>query len=456
MSDKMLDIQIVRVLKASGPLTRKQVLSRITAEQRDLEASLDAMITIGCIRAVLSQNFKGHFEYHLKTGFGESDCKRSDHRQKIAMYVSHHGSGSKEVLPVNTGISFGEGLDRAIWKAANTGRWMMVREIRDILTAVGFRRDDVVARIQYHINTGRWFERQAGSRNAQFFMLRDDIDCPEIYGANPKKELRGENRVVAALDDAGFFPSPSVAPAVIASNPGPITAILAPKPVETYFPLSSVLESTLQIALDHVKLLVKSDGTLSEAVWSLLQDGEEYSSADIVTLMKQFGYTSSQISPLLSKRFAEGLLTRRLVMVDGRWVNVYKKAGELPEKYTMQKSVVSAIVEAQQPQEAEVIAATQLVEKVAVEPEEKPELFETQIRIKGVAIDTGEFGSLYKELSDAGFVRDMHKAYTEKPGGRLLTTTHVIKGVTFSREELTQLTQAMYTVANRFKLALVV
>jgi hypothetical protein len=316
MTDKMLDIQIVRALKATGPLTRKQIITRVNDNQLDVEATLDAMITIGCLRAELSTTFKGHFEYHLKTNFGESDCKRSDHRQKIAMYVAHHGSASKGVIPPVTGILFSEGLDRAIWKAANTGRWMMVREIRDILTSVGFRRDDIVARIQYHINTGRWFDRQAGSRNAQFFMLRSDVECPEIYGTKPK--LRGETQVVAALDDVGFFTSPPVSPRVIASNLGPITDILSPKPVGTYFPLSNLGETIMDAALAHARLLVKADGTLSEAVWAILGDGEEYSSTDIVALLKQFGYTSSQISPLLSKRYAEGLLTRRLVMIDGR------------------------------------------------------------------------------------------------------------------------------------------
>jgi hypothetical protein len=401
--------------------------------------------------------FKGHFEYHLKTNFGESDCKRSDHRQKIAMYVSHHGSGSNVVLPTVPGILFSEGLDRAIWKASNTGRWMMVREIRDILTAVGFRRDDVVSRIQYHINTGRWFERQAGSRNAQFFMLRDDVECPEIYGTKPK---RGETKAVVVLDDAGFQ-SPSIAPsAVIASNPGPITAEVTKsnnslKFIDgNYFPISSLSEELRQICVDQAKLLVKTDGTLSESIWSILSDTEEYSSSDLVTLLKPFGYTSSQISPLLSKRFAENLLTRRLVLVDGRWVNVYKKAAELPEKYTMQKSVVSAIVEAQQATEVEVIAATQEVMKS--EPVSKPELFDSSIRIKGVEIDIVDFTTLYKELSDAGFVRDMHKQTSEKSGNRLLTTTHVIKGVPFEREELGLLAKAMYTLANRFKLAIVV
>jgi hypothetical protein len=454
MTDRLLDIQIVRALKASGPLTRKQIITRVNDNQLDVEATLDAMSTIGCLRAELSTTFKGQFEYHLKTNFGESDCKRSDHRQKIAMYVAHHGSGSKEVIPPVTGILFSEGLDRAIWKAANTGRWMMVREIRDILTSVGFRRDDVVARIQYHINTGRWFDRQAGSRNAQFFMLRSDVECPEIYGTKPK---RGENRVCAALDDAGLFPAPAAETTVIINESEPVKATMSPVDTvvdlvkDTYFPLSILGETIMDGALEHARLLVKADGTLSEAVWAILGDGEEYSSTDIVALLKQFGYTSSQISPLLSKRYAEGLLTRRLVMVDGRWVNVYKKAGELPEKYTMQKSVVSAIVEAQQPPEEKVIAATHEVTKEAV-----PELFDSSIRIKGVEIDIVDFTTLYKELSDAGFVRDMHKPSSEKPGNRLLTTTHVIKGVPFERDELSLLAKAMYTLANRFKLAIVV
>jgi hypothetical protein len=456
MTDKMLDIQIVRALKATGPLTRKQIITRVNDNQLDVEATLDAMITIGCLRAELSTTFKGHFEYHLKTNFGESDCKRSDHRQKIAMYVAHHGSASKGVIPPVTGILFSEGLDRAIWKAANTGRWMMVREIRDILTAVGFRRDDVVARIQYHINTGRWFDRQAGSRNAQFFMLRSDVECPEIYGTKPK---RGENRVCATLDDAGLFPAPA-ATAVITSESEPVKATMFPVDTavdlvkDTYFPLSILGETIMDGALAHARLLVKADGTLSEAVWAILGDGEEYSSTDIVALLKQFGYTSSQISPLLSKRYAEGLLTRRLVMIDGRWVNIYKKAAELPEKYTMQKSVVSAIVEAQQPKEKELIAATHEINMMDLE--EKPELFDSRLRIKGVEIDIVDFTTLYKELSDAGFVRDMHKLSSEKPGNRLLTTTHVIKGVPFERDELSLLAKAMYTLANRFKLAIVV
>jgi hypothetical protein len=451
MKDKMLDIQIVRALKASGPLTRRQIISRVNDNQLDVEASLDAMTTLGCLRAELSTTFKGQFEYHLKTNFGESDCKRSDHRQKIALYVSHHGSDSKEVLPTVPGILFSEGLDRAIWKAANTGRWMMVREIRDILTAVGFRRDDVVARVQYHINNGKWFDRQAGARNAQFFMLRGGVECPEVYGSKPK--LRGETRSVATIDGEGFSPSPFVAPAnVIASNP---LAELKPIDLGVYFPLSILAPEVLDGALAHARLLVKADGTLSEAIWALLADDEEYSSADITTLLKQFGYTSSQISPLLSKRFADGLLSRRLLEVGGRSFYVYKKAAELPEKYTMQKSVVSAIVEAQQATEVEVIAATQAVTKF--EPEvEKPVLFDSTIRIKGVEIDIVDFTTLYKELSDSGFVRDMHKTVSEKSGNRLLTTTHIIKGVPFERDELLQLSKAMYNLANRFKLAIVV
>ncbi len=448
MIDKLLDIQIVRAINAIGPLTRKQIISRVNDNQLDVEATIDAMSALGCLRAECSTTFKGQFEYHLKTNFGESDCKRSDHRQKISMYVARHGTGSKDVLPIVPGILFSEGLDRAIWKAANTGRWMMVREIRDILSAVGFRRDDVVTRIQHHINAGRWFERQSGSRNKQFFMLRDDVECPEVYGTKPKRE------------DVPF-PSPFVAPSsVIASNPGPITAEItksdgALKYLDgDYFPISSLNDELRQICIDQTKLLVKTDGTLSEAIWSILSDTEEYSSSDLVTLLKPFGYTSSQISPLLSKRFAENLLTRRLVQIDGRWVNIYKKAAELPEKYTMQKSVVSAIVEAQQPQEASVIAAIQEVTKEAVI--EKPQLFETVIRIKGVEIDINEFTGLYKELSEGGFVRDMHKAFSERINGRLLTTTHLIKGVEFSREELLQLTNSMYTMANRFKLSLVV
>jgi hypothetical protein len=451
MTDKMLDIQIVRAINASGPLTRNQIIARVNDDKKDVEVSLDALITMGCVQTAMSPLVDGQFSYKLKTNFGEIDCKRSEHRQKFARYVSHHGA--KTVPAIKSGISFSEGLDRAIWKAANTGRWMMVREIRDILTAVGFRRDDVVSRIQHHISTGRWFERQAGSRNAQFFMLRDDVECPEAYGAKKAKNgFRGEARTTASLDDLAFFKKPS---AVIASNPGPITAVLAPTPpavTETYFPLSGLLESTLKIALEHVKLLVKSDGTLSESIWSLLQDGEEYSSADITLLLRQFGYTSSQISPLLSKRFSEGLLTRRLVEVDGRWVNIYKKAAELPAKYTMQKSVVSAIVEAQQATEVEVIAGMQEVMKTPVEPVSKPLLFDSRIRIKGVEIDIVDFTTLYKELSDSGFVREMYK--TASPETRLLTTTHVIKGVTFSREELVQLAKSMYTTANRFKTAI--
>lgn len=460
MSDRMLDIQIVRALNASGPLTRKQIITRINDNQLDVEASLDAMTTLGCVRAELSKTFSGQFEYHLKTNFGESDCKRSDHRQKIAMYVSHHGAGAQAVTPAVPGIHFSEGLDRAIWKAANTGRWMMVREIRDILTSVGFRRDDVVTRIQHHINAGKWFERQAGSRNAQFFMLRSTSECPEVYGAKPKKEIRGETRVVSVLDDAGFLPSPLPTPAVISSKPGPISAVVCkqgdlPTTVcdHDYFPISALSEDLRQACLDQAKLIVKVDGTLSEAIWSVLADGEEYSNSDIATLLKQFGYSSSQISPILSKRYSENLLTRRLVQIDGRWVNVYKKAAELPEKYTMQKSVVSAMIEAQQPKEETVIAATQEVSQVAAE-ESKPELFESSIRIKGIAIDINEFASLYKELSDAGFVRDMHKAFAEKANGRMLTTTHLIKGETFSRSELLELTNMMYTLANRFKTTL--
>jgi hypothetical protein len=454
MADKLLDIQIVRALKASGPLARKQILARVNDDPRDVEASLDAMLIIGCVKTVLSQKNKGQFVYQLKTGFGEIDCKRAEHRQKVALYVSRNGATSQEVIPVSTGISFSEGLDRAIWKAANTGRWMMVREIRDILISSGFRKDDVISRVQYHINTGKWFERQSGHRNNQFFMLRDGVECPELPGWHePKPELRGETRVVATLDDAELFPSPFVAPDVIASNPAAMLKPIDNKTLGAYFPMSMFGSDIIEGAMEHTRLLVKADGTLSEAIWAILGDGEEYSSADIVMLMKQFGYTSSQISPLLSKRFAEGLLTRRLVMVDGRWVNVYKKAGELPEKYTMQKSVVSDIVKAQQPQEKKVISATQEIDISDFEP---PELFDSRIRIKGIEIDIVDFATLYKELSEAGFVRDMHKPSSEKPGNRLLTTTHVIKGVPFERDELSMLAKDMYNLANRFKLAILV
>jgi hypothetical protein len=263
------------------------------------------------------------------------------------------------------------------------------------------------------------------------------------------------------MDDAAFQQVKT--PAVISSKPGPISAVVCkqgdlPTIVcdHDYFPISALGEDLRQACLDQAKLIVKVDGTLSEAIWAILADGEEYSNSDIATLLKQFGYSSSQISPILSKRYAESLLTRRLVQIDGRYVNIYKKAAELPEKYTMQKSVVSAMIEAQKPVEKEVIAATQQVTKEAVVPVEKPELFDSRIRIKGVEIDIVDFSTLYKELSDSGFVRDMHKNTSEKPGNRLLTTTHIIKGIPFEREELLQLSKLMYNLANRFKLAIVV
>ncbi len=443
--DKLIDIQIVRAINASGPLTRNQIIGKVSENQLDVEASLDALVTMGCLRSEPSQKYKEMFEYKLKTNFGESDCKRMDHRQKVALYVSRHGSGIQEKSPDDSEISFSDGLDRAIWKAVNTGRWMMVREMRDILTAVGFRRDDVVSRIQHHINTGKWFERQGGHRNNQFFMLRDDVECPEIYGQKAKK------KPVKTID------SPPVES--ICSSPASLVALLAPEGAETsfvndgYFPLSILCADAIKVAQDQANSLVNPEGTLSEAVWAILSDDEEYSSADIVTLLRPFGYSSSQISPLLSKRFAEGLLARRLIEVGGRWINIYKKSAELPAKYTIAKSVVSAIVEAQQQTEATVVIAKN---EAAKEPESRPSLFDSSIRIKGVEIDINEFGNLYKDLSEAGFVRDMHKGAADKPTTRLLTTTHMVKGIAFSREELSQLCQSMYTLANRFKLSLVV
>jgi hypothetical protein len=457
MLDKMLDIQIVRAINAVGPLTRKQILTRVNENQIDVEASLDALATMGCVRAELSTCFKGDFEYRLAPNFTERECKLHDHRQKVAMYVARHGAESKVVLPVSPGIQFSDGMDRAIWKAANTGRWMMAREIRDILTAVGFRKDDVISRIQYHISAGKWFDRQSGHKNSQFFMLRSDVECPELPGTK-KPVLRGYVTPVAMLDDASFESKPTkiVASVVSAQEPATkvselVAAIVGSADAEHdgYFAISSLGPDALQSALKAVKEIVKEDATLHEAIWAMM-DGDEYSYQDLVLLLEPLGFTGKQISPLLSKRFADGLLARRLRLVDGKWINIYKKVAELPEKFTSKKSVISAIVEAQQPTEVEVIAAAQ---EVQVE-EVKPEVFEAKIRIKGVDISLNEFSALYKELSDAGFVRDMFSTINSKPGVRMLKTTHTIKGVEFDRDELNLLTHAMHNTATHFKRAL--
>jgi hypothetical protein len=40
MVDKLLDIQIVRALKASGPLTRRQIIARVNDNQLDVQGAL--------------------------------------------------------------------------------------------------------------------------------------------------------------------------------------------------------------------------------------------------------------------------------------------------------------------------------------------------------------------------------------------------------------------------------
>lgn len=450
--DQMLDIQIVRAITAIGPLTRAQIINRVNGNNTDVEASLDALVTMGCLRTELN-SFK-QFEYRLKPNFSERDCKLSAHREKVASFVSKHGSDSKAVLPVENGIKFSEGLDRAIWKAANTGRWMMVREIRDILTAVGFRKSDVIRRIQHFIDEGIWFARQSGHRHNQFFRLRDNVECPDLPGTR----LRGETSSIAFLDDAGLFkqqPDPTIQPAVTAPQIAASSAVNVQKENEMkdgYFPLSALGENVLEEAIRHLLKFVREDGTLHEAIWAILNDDEEYSCADLVLVLGKIGFTEKQISPLLSKRFADGLLTRRLVQVGGKWVNVYKKAGELPAKFTTTGSVVSDIIDAQATTEVKVIASQQIASNTA-QAAEKPELFSYALHIKSIKIGITEFQALYKELYEEGFVKEAHLS---KPKTRVLQTTHEIKGVQFSREELIDLTNAMYYTATEFKRALAV
>jgi hypothetical protein len=451
--DQMLDIQIVRAITAIGPLTRPQIINRVNGNSADVEASLDALVTMGCLRTELN-TFK-QFEYRLKPNFSERDCKLSAHREKIASFVAKHGSDSKAILPVYNGIKFSEGLDRAIWKAANTGRWMMVREIRDILTNVGFRKGDVIKRLQHIIDEGIWFARQSGHRHNQFFRLRDNVECPDVPGAR----LRGETSSIAFLDDAGLFkqqPDPTIQPAVTAPQIAASSSITLQKEKEimkaAYFPLSALGEKVLEEAIRHLLKFVREDGTLHEAIWAILSDDEEYSCADLVVVLSRIGFTEKQISPLLSKRYADGLLTRRLVQVGGKWVNVYKKAGELPAKFTTTESVVSDIIDAQATTEVKVIAPQQIASNTT-QVVEKPELFSYALHIKGIKIGITEFQALYKELYEEGFVKEAHLS---KPKTRVLQTTHEIKGVQFSREELIDLTNAMYYTATEFKRALAV
>lgn len=422
--DQMLDIQIVRAIAAIGPLERKQIINRVNAEKLDVEASLDALVTMGCLRAEL--NAAKQFVYKLKPNFTERDCKSVDHRQRVCSYVSRHGSKSKEVLPVTQGIKFSDGIDRAIWKAANTGRWMMVREIRDILMSVGFPKMEVMNRIQSLINSGEWFNRQTGHRRNQFFMLKDTVECPPIPG---------ESRVMV-MDDKGVTTISSTSNAIIP------TVNDSPQPGE-YFPLSSLDAGALQAAHDAAKLLIKPEGTLHEAIWAILQDEEEYSYADLVTLLEPFGFTDNQISPVLSKRYTDGLLARRLVHRGGKWYYVYKKAGELPAKFTSQGSVVSAIVEAQGKTEASVIVSVQESDHSFV-PREDSKIFEFNIKIKGCGFSLSEFSTLYKELRDAGFGGN---PYREKaPENRMLKTNHYIRGMLFTREELDSLATEMHSL----------
>lgn len=451
MTDKMLDIQIVRAITAIGPLTRTQIIDRVGDVKSDVEASLDALVTMGCLRTELN-SFK-QFEYRLKPNFSERDCKFSVHREKVATYVAKHGSDSKVILPVTSGIKFSEGLDRSIWKAANTGRWMMVREIRDILTSVGFRRSDVVSRIQTLINSGKWFERQSGHHRNQFFMLREGIPCPEVGG------MRGHMQSIAFLDDAPFQP---VLPAVATESEefkvaSTASIIEPPKPplgnplaLDAYFPISSLSLDVIEAARSLVLQEVGEQDTLHEAIWKLLRDGEECSCSDLVILLNPLGFTEKQISPLLSKRYADGLLSRRLVQVNGKWVNVYKKAGELPAKFTSNGSVVSDIIEAQAITEVKVAVPEQVEESTS-----EPTLLAVKIQLKDVELTLHEFKTLYRDLSDAGFTHDMQPEASDpnKPYS-LLKSSFNVKGEWFSRAELIVLMKEMHRTANRFKQAL--
>lgn len=451
MTDKMLDIQIVRAITAIGPLTRTQIINRVGDVKSDVEASLDALVTMGCLRTELN-SFK-QFEYRLKPNFSERDCKFSAHREKVAAYVAKHGSESKAVIPVTSGIKFSEGLDRAIWKAANTGRWMMVREIRDTLTSVGFRRSDVVSRLQRLINSGKWFERQSGSHKNQFFMLREGIPCPD------ENSMRGNITPLIHLDDSPFKP---VLPAVAAEpeefKAASTTSIIEtqkpplgnPLALDAYFPISSLSLDVIEAARSVVLREVGEQDTLHEAIWKLLRDGEECSCSDLVILLNPLGFTEKQISPLLSKRYADGLLSRRLVQVNGKWVNVYKKAGELPAKFTSNGSVVSDIIEAQAITEVKVQVPEQVEEATS-----EPALLAVKIQLKDVELTLHEFKTLYRDLSDAGFTHDMQPEANDtiKPYS-LLKSSFNVKGEWFSRAELIVLMKEMHRTANRFKQAL--
>lgn len=437
MVDKMLDIQIVRALSAIGPLTRKQIINRVNDNTRDVEASLDALVMLGKLRAEVSQKIRGDFEYRLAPNFTERDCKMSAHREKVAQYVAKHGSDSKAVLPAENAISFADGLPRALWKAANTGKWWVIPQIVGILTSVGFRKRDVVDAINCRISEGTWFERTKG-RNGTFFKLRNDVPCPSRPGEKvlPKFVLPSEpkdNQIAASAN--------------VVSTDAAATA-------DRYFPISSLNESTLTAVHEAAKLLIKEDGTLHEAIWAVMQDNEEYSCSDLVTILRPFGYTEKQISPLLSKRFADGLLRRRQVEVGGKWVFVYERAGELPEKFTSNWSVVSGIIEAQASTEGTLIAPQQNV-KTETKVEATCKVFDHTITIKGIQIGMDEVKDLYGELYREGFLREASSVDSDRKP-RMIKTTHEIKGVQFSREELLELTSAMHKTATEFQQILLV
>lgn len=418
--DLMLDIQIVRAISAVGPLARTQIVNRISADRVDVEATLDAMILIGCVKTEMDKN--GIFCYSLKTGFTERDCKSASHRQKIVQYVSKHGAKGHDLMPVVERIDFREGIERSIWKAMNNGQWMMVREVRDILAGVGFPYMEVLNTMNRLIDTGVWFDSMLGRNRRRFFKLKDSVECPPLPGAIIPTKVPVVSAIVSAPE--------TVAAPVLAETK---------ESLQGYFAIGSLSDEAIKAAQDAARMIVKEDHTLHEAIWALM-DGDEYSCSDLVILLRPFGFTENQISPLLSKRFADGLLSRRLIEYKGRWFNVYTKTGELPEKFTGAGSLVSDILESQKSQEP-------TVQNTNVSP-----LFEANLSVKGVPLSAHQINSLYQELSN-GELASVIEA--EKRVGirrkRLIQSSFSIEGVSVTRDELVQLEVALRDFVNQIR-----
>jgi len=472
------DAAIVKLMMSYKGYTGDDVVQQLTGRVSDLDAIKPTMFMLDMSGWFDKKTLAGEPVYTLRRNKSLADLAVIASKTQVRKFKA------PEVAVIDPAgqVKVSEGVDIGIWKVMSDRKWRSLREVISILKEFGLDRNMVDTRLTSMVRSNRWFDRQGTGGNT-FYRLKTHIECPvpeqqkEMLKANFEPERAP--RALSASD-------------IVVSNPQSLHDIV--RGTENSWTIPPETDHVHEQAPVAVKVQedVKPGDTLHESIWKVMVDREEYTVAELVLLLADYGFTAANISPAMSVFFQNGWVDRREGKHEGQRAHyvyrlkeiqkpefkkgartqlaispVTKVASDATLKDAVEQFNQAPMQEAATPaapvaeavttnqsvsnKEHEVMskaATAPLLQVVPQTPAAAAPLLACVVSMKGVEISIIEFGQLYKELRASGF----HAGRTQK-ASLIQANSYNIKGVQFTTDELDELVGKMNEMGIAFQKA---